>query len=240
MPTRRKTSTAIKHLAQRLSQPTLPALVVASLGRSGSTLLHEALVDAMAERRFGPLAGPSRRLAKDYVWDLDGATLYRGVVYKTHDFPEALAAQARAVRAMFIFGSAQDAALSVRTCFDRYGPTWIGEHFAHLHADGPYEELLTRDVLRFEEQLRRWASYTDVPVLCLRYETLWDHIAHLREFCGVPVSLPPRRQRERNDAGADTLDAANSVYAPLDRIIDRLPDAFIGGSVEDPQGLWTT
>jgi hypothetical protein len=215
---------ALRHAVLRRLPSKHPALVVSSFGRSGSTLIYRALVAAMGQARFGKTRG----FLADTSWTLGEKKLRRGMVYKTHDYPDALADQTDA-RAVFVFGSASDAALSVVEQHDREGRAWIDAHFENLKAEGTYEDLLTRDVLGFGAQLRRWSTFAGAPVLCLRYEALWDHQDRLAEFTGLPVELPPRRARSEKSVSADVGQAVARVYGPIDAAIAKLPDAFEAG-----------
>ncbi|MFX4296132.1 hypothetical protein [Pseudosulfitobacter pseudonitzschiae] len=125
---------------------------------------------------------------------------------------------------VFLFGSATDAALSVLACRDRYGTRWIEQHLEHLRADGSFEDLGNRDVLRFGDQLDSWIGKSGTPRLILHYDALWDHVDTLSEFTGVPVLLPARRARS-GAAAADSATRARfaETYAALDARIAALP-----------------
>lgn len=209
---------------QYLLPSALPPLVVASMGRSGSTLVTHALRHAVAAARFpGPLHAPGLRFVSQQAWDLDRVRFTSGVVYKTHGLAHELPENSGA-KVIFLFGSATEAALSVQSCRDRYGARWIEQHFEHLRASGPFEELGERDVLRFGEQLDGWIGKTGTERLILHYDALWDHEQTLSDFVGVPVQLPPRRAR--NDASAvdpETRARFVETYAELDTRIATLP-----------------
>lgn len=93
------------------------------------------------------------------------------------------------------------------------------QHLEHLQADGAFEDIPNRDVLRFGEQLDAWLACEDVPVLALRYEDLWTSGAQevLSKFVGLPVCLPARKDRESTgmDLG-DTGRQLKATYAALD------------------------
>lgn len=214
----------IKQVIQNVMPSHLPPLVVASMGRSGSTLVWEALRRAVLEARFPGLPhAQGLRLVSDQAWDLDRVRLARGVVYKSHGLAHELPNDSGA-KVVFLFGSATDAAISVMSCRDRYGPSWISQHFEHLRANGPFEDLVRRDVLRFGEQLDGWIGKAGTQRLIIHYDALWDHEATLSDFTGVGISLPPRRPR----SGAMAVDAETrarfaETYAALDERIAALP-----------------
>lgn len=194
------------------------------MGRSGSTVVYEALSRALATSHFPtPLQTQALRLVADQAWNLECTRFAPGIVYKTHGLAHELPSNSGA-RVVFLFGSATDAALSVLACRDRYGPRWIEQHFEHLRADGPFEDLGNRDVLRFGDQLEGWIGKFGTSRLILHYDALWDHADTLSEFTSVPVQLPARRAR----SGAVAADAATrarfaETYAALDAQVAALP-----------------
>jgi hypothetical protein len=204
-----------------------PPYLVASMGRSGSTIVFEALVNGLALQRFGFLKDHLRltRVVQSWAFDLPKAKLIGGVVYKTHDFPTQDLCIARP-KIVYVFGTASVAAVSVYSCLERYGRAWIDRHFDHLRADGPFEEMWSRDVLRFGDQLEAWINVQGLDVLSVRYESLWDHEMAISDFVGFPVKLPPRRQRFTTAKETDVMVRATDLYSSLDARIEALPDVF--------------
>ncbi|MBT8474502.1 MAG: hypothetical protein HKO95_06020 [Rhodobacteraceae bacterium] len=210
-----------KRLRQFLTPSKRPGIIVASIGRSGSTLLYRSVAEAMSMARFSRIRGR----VFDEAWDLADSTLLRGTVYKTHDHPAALAGR-QDLRSLFVFGQPSDIARSVVNQRATHGDAWVAEHLAHMHADGPYEALFERDVLRLESQLDAWSTFTASPVLCVRYEALWDALDEIRAFTGLPVELPERRERESKLLGDEEEAALRSVYGALDARVAAMPDVF--------------
>ena len=203
----------------------LPAFVVASMGRAGSGLLRRALVNGVSRKRFGTLGPKLRKFVTTQEMDLSAFKLAGGVIYKTHNFPYDFR-PTRPTKIIFIFGSASDAAVSVYLCMERKGRQWIDRHFEHLQADGPFEEMFERDVLRFEEQIESWSSVSDLDVLAIRYETLWNNIDIISDYAGFPVLLPPKRERQAKAANPEIIRRAQALYGELDAQIVALPDVF--------------
>ncbi|MDN5869436.1 MAG: hypothetical protein L0H73_01750 [Nitrococcus sp.] len=222
----RTSSELAKHLARRALNSGYPAFIVASMGRSGSTLVWNAIAKALAEKRYGRLSSSLGRIVKSHAWDLHKARLARGVVYKTHDMASSIA-PALPVRGIFLFSRASDAALSVYSCYERFGKGWVEMHLRHLHANGNFVELLERDVLRLEEQVNGWVNETRFPVLAVRYEYLWDNEDKLRAFCDLPISLPKKRARVEKNIDQSYVMKANKLYSELDARIDEMPAIFI-------------
>ena len=207
---------------------TLPTFVVASFGRSGSSLLAKTIAEAVAKARFGTSAHFVRKICEGTVWTLSSATMHPGVVYKTHDYPDGLSGR-RNIKALFIFGSALEAARSVLELEQASNDSaWTAEHALHLQRPGTTTAaLLEHDALGFLDQARSWTTYTDVPVLCLRYEALWEHVDELRRFCGLPISLPERRSRSVKHLAPEIEDALKHVFDPIDAELAQLPDLIV-------------
>ena len=220
-------------LHRRASSRSVP-IVVASMGRSGSTLVFKAIRNGLAALRFGPLSKVSRARIADVAWDLSDCQLAPGIVYKTHALAHELPAD-RDARVVFMYGCASDAAASVLSCRLRFGPAWVAEHFEHMRATGSFDELGERDVLRFEEQIDGWLGGCSAPVLGIKYEALWDNIDALSNFLGFPVHLPERQLRSsQNDLDAATIQRISRSYARLDAKIAALPDCILRPERSDP------
>lgn len=199
----------------------LPVVVIASMGRMGSTLVYQAACEAMARRSvLGATLG--RRVVSDTAWELTSTRLRPGVVYKTHDLPPRNTHGAH-MKAVFLFGPASDSALSVIACEQRYGAGWVREHFEHMHATGTTADLQRSDVLGFRTQIESWATPLPYPVMLLHYDAIWEYQSVLARFLGVPIVLPPRRRRSPPMIDDDTERQVRAVFQELDSWIDRLP-----------------
>ncbi|QQM32439.1 hypothetical protein JET14_10000 [Martelella lutilitoris] len=218
-----------KKFLQRALMGTRPSFVIASFGRSGSTLIYDGVIDGLVRDMPRVLRPLTKRLAANQSWALSESELMRGCVYKTHDYPEGLSSTSD-VKCIFLFGSLADAALSVHSSVERFGEDWTKLHFKHLKSDDSHESILDFDVLRFEDQMRRWGTYREHPVLCLRYDRLWENQNVISDFCGFPVVLPAKRERVAKSYRPDLVAQAQSTYGQLDEFFGALPDSFIAGT----------
>lgn len=225
-----KLKTEVKGLLHKALPSRVPPVLVCSMGRSGSTVLFEALSEGMARFRFkfhGPIA---RRLARASAFEPEGFDFRRGVVYKSHCFPEEIMPRQQ-VRPIFLFSRPSDVAISVLTCLGRYGPGWTRQHLSHLRASGPINQIPFRDVLRLEEQIDAWSGARHLPILGVRYEKMWLHATEISRFVGFPVNLPPQRPRDPGSEVEEQIKAQiRANYAALDDKVSRMGDVFTNES----------
>lgn len=216
----------VKNLLRAASPTSQPACMVASFGRAGSTLVYDALVEGMAVKRFGKPSPLATRLIRDEAWDLANFRFRSGQVYKTHDYPEALSDKQNP-KIVFMFGSALDAAMSVYQQRELRGEEWVKLHFQHLKSSHSVDDVIRFDALGLLRQAKSWVGFEGLPVLCIRYEALWDNEAQLSEFCGFDIKLPARQERAAKNYDHVTLRAAEAIYGPIDDKLAKLPDSFV-------------
>lgn len=220
--------TKLKLAAQSLLPSRWPPVVVASMGRSGSTLLFDAVRHGQAQERFHSEGVTALRLVTSEAWHPQATAFHPGVVYKTHAIASEMPAAFRG-RAIFVFGRPSEAALSIIRCRDVYGQAWIDAHFAHLDASGNFDDVVKSDVMGFENQIQSWMDWEGhASLMMIRYEHLWENQPALEAFLGFPVNLPPKRSRrsgERVDPA--TCAAVLKTYGALDAWVDTLPNCVV-------------
>lgn len=211
IPVKMRETAAI--LVSRANQP----IVVNSFGRSGSTVLFDAVSSYAV--RFGALA--EERVVRSAAWKLDSDRVRRGRVYKSHDYPSP--SLPRNTRVLYVFGSPEDATLSLIEQARVSGQKWLDAHADHLRVPrfAP-EDLLEGDVLRIGDHLRAWLSQDSVATGFVRYETMWDHQKQISDFVGFHVSLPERRERQPKESGS--AHDLRKIYADSIQLVDSLPD----------------
>jgi hypothetical protein len=204
-------------------------VLISSMGRTGSTVVFDAVRHGIGAARVPLQPALGVRLVSSQAWSLDDQTLLPGTVYKTHDFPNHLPdpTPPPRIRAVFCFGQASAAALSVMSCPERYGSDWVVRHLEHLRANGTLEDMRHRDPLRFGEQVEAWFAEDRFPVLRVKYETLWDHPDVLSDFFGCQVQLPVRKERRAKDFDPALVADIERNFADLDLCIAGLPDVSL-------------
>lgn len=219
----------LKSTATAIGSPGRPPVLVASVGRVGSKIVWEAVSRGLSQSVFSLKNPFGRHIVRGSAWDLSRGPLLGGLVYKTHDLPYLLSPRAGA-RVVFLFGRPSDVVLSVAQCNDRFGASWVADHLSHMRANGQYEEMFTRDVLRLSEHVDAWRTTANASVLGMRYEAVWKNVGLLSDFVRFPVVLPPFRPRRRPNLPPELITVVRSSYADLDRKFAELPDYFHSGT----------
>lgn len=198
-------------------------VIVASIGRSGSTLLTRSIREATVKARFGSIAPLFEKCSKGNGFDLKNTFLKNGLVYKTHALPDELSSS-KNPKVVFVFGNATDAVLSVAQKGEELGEYWVSKHLDNLRASGSFEEVLEKDVLRIEEQIRKWGNRDDIERLIIKYDFIWECHGVIEEFLDLKISLPKRRERsKKEELSSIDVEAVRNAYIRMDEWIDSLP-----------------
>lgn len=220
----RKLKSELKHFLQGILFRNSPPIIVSSIGRSGSTVLYRSLCHSNILFKFPLIKTFERRLMSENSWDLNSKKFRRGVIYKTHALPNKLKEDLN-VKVIFVFGSAIDCVMSVLKCQENYGKDWINLHLNHLDANGDISDILSRDILRIEEQIRGWNLKKSTPRLIIKYNSLWKYNKEISEFVGFKLNLPPKQERTNYKKIMPLMyKKVKQQYADLDEYINDLPD----------------
>jgi hypothetical protein len=176
----------------------LPRIVVASSGRAGSTMVHDAVANGLVTARFpaaphSTIATKVRRWSSGFVPRLGQLASGHCVVAKTHDLFRFCAECD--CKYIFVYGDPLESALSVRLVVEEHGAEWFNRHQAHLGGSGSYADLFRKDVLNYRNQLESWLTQNRSDVLCIDYEDIWRERTRLSEFLQFNVALPLRHPR---------------------------------------------
>lgn len=196
-------------------------IIVASTGRSGSTMLFETIQSCLIANRFKLLSRNKKinkklvKLAGCYMDRLEDVFHNASPVKKTHALfdSEKVANKAKYI---FVYGSPFESALSVDEKYEDEGPMWLDEHLYHLESEGDISDLFKKDILRYEDQLKAWLRSESDQVLCVPYDKLWEKQAIISDFLGFEVILPNKKARKHkqinNDYDVQLFDRLESIY----------------------------
>ena len=201
-----------------------PPIFVASIGRSGSTLMYKTISKSLAKERFRFLpSGLGAKLAGGGMWS-NYKKLINGVVYKTHLMPKDLQKHKKA-KIIFLFSTPSDVVLSVISNKSRLGNKWISKHFKHLKVEGKFNDLSTKDILKIEEQIESWKSIKGLQRIILRYEKIWDYQSEIEDFLNLKLNFPNRKNRKEILLEAKfQREACIKLFENLDKKVSKMND----------------
>ncbi|MBY6059429.1 hypothetical protein [Leisingera daeponensis] len=186
------------------------SVVVASPGRSGSTVLYDTLTESFDRHP---------RWLRANAWNLESAEFRKGLIYKTHSPAKPLPL---GVRSLYVYRTPAEIVHSTLKMIDTVGPAWGKSHCEHLlphkapiQVDRLRSGLQTSDLLDIHGNLKTWLECSN-SVLFLKYEAMWDHQEKISDFVGFPVELPQYR-------ASKTVGEVEGYAAYLD-LYNSLPD----------------
>lgn len=213
---------ALKKFRQKFYKSDIPPVLVASFGRSGSTMVYKSVCQSMTMARFGR----HKKFVCDNAWNLQGEKFSSGIVYKTHDFPTESISMHN-LRTIFVFGSPIDAVRSVIKQNELLGAKWTDRHLKHLKARGTLDEIWTSDILGLERQLESWTTTQLGSVLCVKFDSLWDNISQISDFIELDFCLPPKKARTSGKLDEKSEALLAKTYSHMEKKVADLPPCFL-------------
>ena len=178
-------------LRRVLLKPDAP-IVVASMGRSGSTLMHDAIIDAKVNEYHRLLRPVIKRLIKEYIW-INARDLPKGTVIKTHNLPEQF--DDNSAKYVYIYDNPREAALSILKCRHSRGEDWLKTHFNHLGKSYDLQAVCNGDYLGFYQMTKNWRQANNKKLLFINFQSIWDNNEKIQKFLDLDINLPQRRDR---------------------------------------------
>lgn len=213
-------------IAKSLSRLDCP-LVINSYGRSGSTVLSESIIDSAGFVDVLNLRSIVSSSLTQFEWNLEGANLADGVIYKSHDYPPT-EFKNKKTKMLYTFSNPVNVVLSLLRLWEEWGEGWIKWHYEHLCADYThrFEDIVHEDQLGLEKHLDAWLCETRIPIAFIRYETMWENQDKISDFLGFDIQLPAFRERKPKDVSAELVATISDSYEPFIKKINGLSDFF--------------
>jgi hypothetical protein len=201
----------------------MPTVVVASLGRSGSSMLTRACALSRLRLEDSPTARKQARQIVQNAWSLDAVRFEPGFVYKTHDYPAKCTPPPAFVRFIYTFADPFDVVTSLCRQREAKGLSWMQKHAEHMKVDvTDFDRLFLDDIFDLERHYDAWIGCTTLPIVAIRYEALWQHRGLLSEFLGFELMLPtfqPRTSSVTHSPDRSDAAAAERTYGGLQQKI---------------------
>ena len=179
-----------------------PRIIITSTGRSGSTMVFNAVVDGLIRNKFGHtymklLGSVTRRFVSVYLKNLSEIINSHFIVYKNHEPYFGKYNDLDRHIYIFIYGDPLDSAMSVDSVVQKKGVNWFYRHQENLCGKGSYEDLYKEDVLNYENIINSWINATESNILCIDYDDLWKDENVISDFVGFDVRLPTKVERAK-------------------------------------------
>ena len=158
------------------------AVIVAGMGRCGTTLLY----DALAEYGFKYTT---------FLGSFRECFIYRyGSVYKTHYLPPDKLHNN--VKLIYMFGNPYDIVISATSQINSWGKL----HHEHIGSNLFVEnnELYYKDTLQLNKHFDMWYRQQGFSFISIKYEALYEENSRkiLNKYLGFELRLPSYRKRE--------------------------------------------
>jgi tetratricopeptide (TPR) repeat protein len=178
-------------------------VIVAGIPRSGTTMIFRALAG------FYPGDTTPRN--------------YSGSVKKTHGLaPKQLP---KGYKVIFVFGNIINSVISTKK--SRYDQV----HFINCGCSQNPEntDIYLEDSLNYEAMFDSWNKNNGYPVICVRYETIYENLKPISRFLGITLSLPPQKKRttKYSDCNEEELQKIKKTYKNLIDKVNNAPDVAI-------------
>lgn len=196
-------------------------ILIASMGRAGSTVLFRAVKRGAANNIFSErISLLGEKLIADACWDLNKLFCSKNMVIKTHGLPTSNLLKYKP-KVIFIYGSASDSIISILANKMKLGDNWYNDHLSHLGCKDTGLDITSNDALGFQNQIESWRNFIGVERLLVHYDELWHKEQLISDFCGFQIKLPERKERNSKHLISD-LEASRirRNYAQLDHWIE--------------------
>lgn len=186
-----------------------PAVLVASPGRSGSTVLYDAVAVGLDSRVWTVRAN---------AWNIEKTHFWPSFVYKTHgqfsDVPDA-------VKVLYIYREASEIVESTIRCAESFGLSWYQRHCRHLGLNNVTnldpDALKSSDIMQIGENLESWIK-NGSNCCFVKYDALWESIEGINNFLGFNVCLPEFK-RSSSVTQISGYDKYNDLYESLPEVM---------------------
>jgi len=180
--------------------------VIAGIPRSGTRLLWTGITDKL------------------WTGDKNGKPSI-----KTHNMAPKTAPSS--CKCFFIFG---DPVLSIISTKLKRNAVLSPRHLQNCESEYTIEtlpDIYDEDALNYERMFDTWTNAIGYPVMCLRYETLYNYIGVIEHFVHAHTYFPKWKARSSmiEDQDSDDINRIRKTYASLIEKIRKFPDITIRG-----------
>ena len=169
-------------------------IYVLSNGRSGSTMVFNALAVAMSNFYDLP-----RSLLTLTDWKFKNDGNMPGIVKSHMPCPDGFAPK-DGCKYVYVAGDPVDATLSLLSRLQEFGLRWMERHARHLGVDGEaIFSCLKQDSFNQCANIASWKKAAEKyprHVIFISFDTLWDREDEISQFVGFECNFPKKRSRK--------------------------------------------
>lgn len=193
-------------------------IVIAGLGRCGTTLMYNSIL----ENHY--------YLMSSGILMFDDEQIQFGwnELFKTHDYPPKNLPNK--VKLIFMFGNPLNTVISAHRLMNHWGQ----KHHEHLRSNQfrPNNEILKSDTLKLHELFDAWNQVQNFSFISVRYETLYSKktLNALSDYLGFRLQLLPQQPRISDWETHPKKKQLLSVYGDLHKKILDADDVKIWSS----------
>ena len=196
-----ETKKLVKRKASNVVLGKCSKVVIASAGRSGSTVLFQAVRKGyrswLCSGQLSSLKSKFYlRIMAHSADRLDDIHRWGSPVIKTHDLPTAL--DYKLTKYLFVFADPVSVIDSVIRQTRLQGINWLDNHIYHLRGLGSFSDIYEKDVLNYASQLQQWTREASLnnKIFVIPYSHLWEWEHGIKDFLGFSIQLPEKRERK--------------------------------------------
>jgi hypothetical protein len=211
----------LKHYAAKASwylysSKTPPSYVIASTGRSGSTMMCHYIMSSLF-KEYRSTSKALRLVFFPAFYDDEPNFSYIGGVYKTHSLGSDIPDNCLSI---FIYDNPITTYDSFYKCVNKYGENWGRKHLKNLGStwEGDlFDE--ENDILNYVNQLKSWEHKKNC--LIIRFDKLWEYSEEIKVILNLNSDLPVKRERRAEFKKAKLQ---NSRYKYLYKTYTKFPE----------------
>lgn len=203
-----------------------PALLIASTGRSGSTMLYYAIEPHYRGTKHYHFHFQDGGLVNSRKGDAHNPPRHRVLYTSIGDAPERL----DNTRVIHLVADPIDVAISHNEGGREHGRTrhlitsFVSKQYCYRSMDYARQpHWPDEDTMNLAGHFESWYRSHAFPTLFVKYAALWDHLDQLRTFADAPLVLPPRKARRVDSRRHPLRERLEATYGELRRRIDEAP-----------------
>jgi hypothetical protein len=182
----------LRSLYAKLVSRSNSPVVVASMGRSGSTMLAKSI--AKSASIIGSLYD-DKPLIRKGGGNFHGLKKRDGVIYKTHGYPPNK--YRKVTKYVYIYDDPYLVVSSMYRKVRNKGDIWIKKHANNLEVKKQVtHEFLKEDCLELEKHFDSWCKFDAPNKLITSLDQVWKNKSEISKFLEFELQLPKKRKRK--------------------------------------------